>query len=70
MTFEKNVPLNVQEIGVILSALQLLEYGDENRIAKYYGSAPSLYSRLKEIYDDMDSSICDVQHDPICEPSF
>ena len=70
MTFEKNVPLNVQEIGVILSALQLLEYGDENRIAKHYGSAPSLYNRLKEIYDDMDSSVCDVQHDPICEPSF
>tara|TARA_B100002019_G_scaffold43210_1_gene36263 strand:+ start:81 stop:308 length:228 start_codon:yes stop_codon:yes gene_type:complete len=70
MTFEKNVPLNVQEIGVILSALQLLDYGDENLIAKHYGSAPSLYNRLKEIYDNMDSSICGTKDDPICEPSF
>ena len=70
MTFEKNVPLNVQEIGVILSALQLLDHGDENRIAKYYGSAPSLYNRLKEIYDGMDSTVCEQEHDPICEPSY
>ena len=70
MTFEKNVSLNVQEIGVILSALQLLDHGDENRIAKHYGSAPSLYNRLKEIYDGMDSTICEQEHDPICEPSY
>ena len=70
MSFEKNVSLNVQELGVILSALQLLDHGDENLIARHYGSAPSLYNRLKEIYDNMDSSICDIQHDPICEPSF
>ena len=74
MTFESivecQVPLNVQEIGVILSALQLLDNGDENRIAKAYGSAPSLYNRLKEIYDQMDHSSVELQHDPICEPSF
>ena len=70
MTFEKNVPLNVQELGVILSALQLLDHGDENQIAKYYGSAPSLYRRLEEIYEQMDTSVCGPQNDPICEPSF
>ena len=70
MTHEKQVPLNVHELGVILSALQLLEFGDENMIAKHYGSAPSLYNRLKEIYDEMDDSICGVENDPICEPSF
>ena len=70
MTQEKKVTLNVQEIGVLLSALQLLEFGDENMIAKHYGSAPSLYNRLKEIYDEMDDSICGVENDPICEPSF
>lgn len=74
MTFESivecEVSLNVQEIGVILSALQLLDNGDENRIAKAYGSAPSLYDRLKEIYDQMDHSSVGLQHDPICEPSF
>ena len=70
MTQEKKVTLNVQEIGVLLSALQLLEFGDENMIAKHNGSAPSLYNRLKEIYDEMDDSICGVENDPICEPSF
>ena len=70
MTQEKKVSLNVQEIGVLLSALQLLEFRDENMIAKHYGSAPSLYNRLKEIYDEMDDSICGVENDPICEPSF
>ncbi len=70
MTFERNVSLNVQELGVILSALQLLDHSDEYCIAKDYGSAPSLYNRLKEIYDNMDSSICGIKDDPICEPSF
>ncbi len=70
MTQEKKVSLNVQEIGVILSALQLLDHSDEHHIAKHYGSAPSLYNRLKEIYDGMDSSICGTEVDPICEPSF
>ena len=41
MTHEKQVPLNVHELGVILSALQLLSHHDENIIAKEYGSASS-----------------------------
>ena len=45
MRFETEVPLNVQEIGVILSALELLELSEEYDIAKSYGSAPSLYNR-------------------------
>ena len=67
---EVNVPLNVNEIGVILSALQLLDHGDENRIAKHYGSAPSRYDRLQESYDQLDQSTLVEQDDPICEPSF
>lgn len=70
MMFEKNVPLNVQEIGVILSALQLLDHSEEYYIARNYGSAPSLHDRLKNIYDDMDQTSLGIQNDPICEPSF
>ena len=70
MTFEKNVPLNVQELGVILSALQLLDHGDENQIAKHYGSAPSLYRRVEEIYEQIDTSVCGTKDDPICENTF
>ena len=50
MTHEKQVPLNVHELGVILSALQLLSHHDENVIAKEYGSAATLHNRLKEVY--------------------
>jgi len=70
MIYEKEVPLNVQELGVILSALELLDLKDETIIAKSYGSASSLYNRLKEIYNEMDDSICETKEDPICEPSF
>ncbi len=70
MTHEKQVALNVQEIGVLLSALQLLDHADEHRIARAYGSAPSLHDRLKTIYDGMDTSICETKDDQICEPSF
>jgi len=70
MKFEVNVPLNVQELGVIISALQLLDTGEENNIARNFGSAPSLHDRLLVIYDEMDQTSLGEQHDPICEPSF
>ncbi len=54
---EDFIKLNVQELGIILSALQLLEHRDENLIAKEYGSASTLYHRLQEIYDRMDHSV-------------
>ena len=68
MTHEKQVPLNVHELGVILSALQLLSHHDENIIAKEYGSATTLHNRLKEVYDGMDQSTLSLTYD--VEPSF
>tara|TARA_Y100000004_G_scaffold43672_1_gene47867 strand:- start:285 stop:491 length:207 start_codon:yes stop_codon:yes gene_type:complete len=68
MTHEKQVSLNVHELGVILSALQLLSSRDENLIAKEYGSASTLHNRLKEVYDAMDQSTLSLSYD--CEPSF
>jgi hypothetical protein len=68
MTHEKQVPLNVHELGVILSALQLLSHHDENIIAKEYGSAATLHNRLKEVYDKMDQSTLSLTYD--VEPSF
>jgi hypothetical protein len=53
---EDFIKLNVQELGIILSALQLLEHRDENLIAKEYGSASTLYHRLQEVYDRMDQT--------------
>ena len=68
MTHEKSITLNVHELGVILSALQLLSHHDENVIAREYGSASSLHNRLKEVYDNMDQSTVFLNYD--CEPSF
>ena len=68
MTHEKQIPLNVHELGVILSALQLLSHHDENIIAKEYGSATTLHNRLKEVYDKMDQSTLSLTYD--IEPSF
>ena len=68
MTHEKQVSLNVHELGVILSALQLLSHHDENIIAKEYGSATTLHNRLKEVYDKMDQSTLSLTYD--VEPSF
>jgi len=68
MTHEKKIALNVHELGVILSALQLLSHHDENLIAREYGSASSLHNRLKEVYDNMDQSTVFLNYD--CEPSF
>jgi|TARA_B100001939_G_scaffold128811_1_gene111710 hypothetical protein len=62
MKTETNVFLNVQEIGVLLSALQLLDHSDEHHIARHYGPAPVLYNRLHEIYQQMDKSQINNYH--------
>jgi len=65
---ETTVNLNVHEVGVILSALQLLENVDENRIAKEYGSARALYDKLYEVWQGMDTSETGIRNDVV--PSF
>ena len=62
------VNLNVHEIGVILSALQLLTNGDENRIAREYGSAQALYDKLHLLWEQMDTSETGLRYDVV--PSF
>ena len=65
---ETNVQLNVHEVGVILSALQLLNLRDENQIAREYGSVPALYNKLYTLYERMDSSQTGLRNDVV--PSF
>ena len=65
---DKQINLNVHELGIILSALQLLTLRDENQIAKEYGSAAALYDRLNAVYQDMDSSETGLRNDVV--PSF
>jgi hypothetical protein len=63
--FETTVKLNVQEIGIILSALQQLDLREEHRIAREYGSASALYNKL---YEQMDTSETGLRYDVV--PSF
>jgi len=65
---EDFVRLNVHEIGVILSALQLLEIREERMIAREYGSVPALYNKLYTLYEQMDSSQTGLRNDLV--PSF
>lgn len=65
---EDFVRLNVHELGVILSALQLLDCRDENQIAREYGSVPALYNKLYTIWEQMDKSETGVRNDIV--PSF
>jgi hypothetical protein len=67
---ELNIPLNVQEVGILLSALELLELSDEKLIARDYGSVPVLYNKLSNVYEQMDSSDFRKQNEYYVEPSF
>ena len=44
--YETTMNLNSNEIGILLSALQLVELNEEHRIAKEHGSVPTLYNKL------------------------
>ena len=65
---EINLNLNVHEIGIILSALQNLEFADENRLAREYGSAAALYNKLYIVWEQMDRSETGLRNDVV--PSF
>ena len=65
---ETNINLNVHEIGIILSALQLLQHRDENLIAKEYGSTEALYDKLNAIWETLDRTETGIRND-VC-PSY
>lgn len=65
---ETQVNLNVQEIGIILSALQNVELADEIHIARDYGSVPALYNKLYSLWEQMDTSQTGLRYDMV--PSF
>ena len=65
---DANVNLNVHEIGVLLSALQLLQHRDENLIAKEYGSTAALYERLHSVWETLDRSETGLRNDVV--PSY
>ena len=65
---EIQVNLNVQEMGILLSALTNLEIVEEMYIAREYGSAAALYNRLYPLWERMDRSETGLCYDVV--PSF
>ena len=65
---EDFVRLNVHEIGIILSALQMLSVREEMQIARDFGSAPALYNKLYSVFERMDTSETVLSND--VTPSF
>jgi hypothetical protein len=65
---ETNLNLNVHEVGILLSALQLVSNRDENVIARDYGSAPALYNKLYSLYEQMDTTKTELRYE--LTPSF
>lgn len=65
---ETIIQLNVHEIGILLSALQRLELGEEKQIAKDFGSASALYNKLYSVFERMDKSQVELRNDLV--PSF
>jgi hypothetical protein len=63
-----NVNLNVQEIGILLFALQDLDNVDEIRLSREYGSASALYNKLYSLWERMDTSETGLRYDVV--PSF
>jgi hypothetical protein len=68
MMIETQINLNVQEMGILLSALTNLEIVEEMHIAREYGSASALYNRLYPLWEQMDSSETGLRNDVV--PSF
>jgi len=66
--FEDSIKLNVQELGVILTALQSLDNADQHRISREYGSVPALYNRLYTTWEKMDRSQVGIRYDVV--PSY
>ena len=62
------VELNVQEMGIIISALQNLENVDELHLSHEYGSVSALYNRLYPHWEQMDRSETGIRNDVV--PSF
>jgi hypothetical protein len=65
---ETTVNLNVHEMGIILSALQNLEFAEQNLIAREYGSVAAIYNKLYNLFEHMDRSETGLRYDVV--PSF
>ena len=67
---EVNIELNVNELDIILKALELVESIDEIQINRSSGSIDTLYDRLYDYYAILDTSNVELNYESYVEPSF
>jgi hypothetical protein len=67
---ECSIELNVNELDIILKALELVESVDEIQINRSSGSIDTLYDRLYDYYATLDTSNVELNYESYVEPSF
>ena len=67
---ERSIELNVNELDIILKALELVESVDEIQINRSSGSIDTLYDRLYDYYATLDTSNVELNYESYVEPSF
>jgi len=65
-----DINLNVNEISILLNAIEMIEFGEEVQINRECGSMSSLYDRLYQEYKKLDHSNVKLTYEPFIEPSF
>ena len=67
---ECSIELNVNELDIILKALELVESVDEIQINRSSGSIDTLYDRLYDYYATLDTTNVELNYESYVEPSF
>ena len=67
---ETHIELNVNELDIILKALELVESVDEIQINRSSGSVDTLYDRLYDYYVTLDTTNVELNYESYVEPSF
>lgn len=71
---ETHIELNVNELDIILKALELVESVDEIQINRSSGSVDTLYDRLYDYYVTLDTTNVELNYEsyvePLHDPSF
>lgn len=67
---ESNIELNVNELDIILKALELVESTDEIEINRSSGSIDTLYDRLYDYYVTLDTSNIEINYESYVDQSF
>ena len=67
---ECSIELNVHEMDIILKSLELVESIDEIQINRSSGSIDTLYDRLYDYYDTLDTTNIELNYESYVDQSF